>query len=457
MITLKDKQQIIIAAFLEGKSFRSIARETNIDRKTVSKYVRRYEESRQKLLSENRQEGVDPREIIDDIVSKPTYQVTNREKRKLTAEIVNRIEYYINENEQKRAKGQAKQQKKKIDIYEALRAEGVEISYSTVCNTIRSIMKEGAEAYIKAEYAYGDVCEFDWGEVKIYIEGELRKVQMATFTSAKGNYRYARLFPKQNTDAFLEAHALFFEQIGGVYQTLVYDNMKIAVKKLVGVTEKEPTDSLLQLSMYYGFRFRFCNIRAGNEKGHVERSVEYIRRKAFAFKDDFNSIEAANEYLEKTCLELNQRPQKEQQNQSAMDILQKEKEYLLPKVPMYDAAKIVEPRVDKYSTIVIEQNHYSVPEQHVGKIIFTKVYTHQIICYHEGEKVAVHQRKYGLHEWSIQLDHYVQTLKKKPGALSTSVALQQADPRLQKIHQQYYIKKEKAFIELLYFLSFRKT
>lgn len=101
--------------------------------------------------------------------------------------------------------------------------------------------------------------------------------------------------------------------------------------------------------------------------------MEYVRRKAFSFKDDFNSIEEANEYLEKICLELNQKPQKEHHNQSALDMLHMEQEYLLPKVPMYDAAKTVEPRVDKYSTIVIDQNHYSVPEQYVGKIIFVNL------------------------------------------------------------------------------------
>jgi len=54
---------------------------------------------------------------------------------------------------------------------------------------------------------------------------------------------------------------------------MVYDNMKVAVKRFVG-TEKEPIEGLLQLSIYYGFRYRFCNVRSGNEEGHVERSVE---------------------------------------------------------------------------------------------------------------------------------------------------------------------------------------
>lgn len=453
MIELLQKQQIIISAHLEGKSFRSIAKEIGINRKTVAKYVKEYEKARTQLLKSADGKECDTRELIDKIVEKPKYNSQNRQKRKLTLEIIEEIKFHLNENELKRARGQAKQQKKKIDIFEAIQAKGYDISYPTVCNTIRELIKEGAEAHIKAEYSPGDVCEFDWGEVKIFIEGELKTLQMAVFTSAKGNYRYARLFAKQDTPCFLESHARFFEHIGGAYRTLVYDNMKVAVKKFVGLTEKEPTESLLKLSIYYGFKFRFCNIKAGHEKGHVERSVEYIRRKSFAFKDSFTTIEEANEYLMEICQKLNSKPQRLNNNQTAVEILDLEKEYLLPKLPMFDAAKTREARVDKYSTIVIDSCHYSVPDNYVGKMVFTKTYSNKVICYYQGEKIAEHDRKYGFNEWSIKLEHYLTTLKRKPGALASSMALQQANPKLHKIYNSYYIKKEKEFIDLLLLVS----
>ena len=66
--------------------------------------------------------------------------------------------------------------------------------------------------------------------------------------------------PNKISECFQESHALFFEHIGQVYQTIVYDNMKVAVKKFVGPTEKEATDALLKMSIYYGFDFRFCNL-----------------------------------------------------------------------------------------------------------------------------------------------------------------------------------------------------
>ncbi len=155
-----------------------------------------------------------------------------------------------------------------------------------VCNHIarRENRVVTKEAFIRQVYQAGETCEFDWGEIKLCIAGKRRSLQLAVFTSAFSNYRYAFIYERQDTLAFMESHVRFFKKIGGVYREMVYDNMRVAVARFVGPHEKEPTRSLLQLRGHYQFRHRFCNIYRGNEKGHVERSVEYVRRKAFALK-----------------------------------------------------------------------------------------------------------------------------------------------------------------------------
>jgi len=445
MITLLDKQKLILKHYHDGKSQRAIQRETGICRKTIRKYIREYEGKKALLLDAR---IISDGEHIQSIVEKPTYDSSNRKKTKLTPEIIQRIEHYLKENETKRATGRSKQQKKKIDIYEVLIEEGFDISYPTVCNTIRNMVKNHREAFIKQHYALGEVCEFDWGEVKLTIGGQDVTLQLAVFTSAKGNYRYARLFYNQKTESFLESHASFFEEIKGAYHLMVYDNTRVVVKKFVGSSEKEPTEALLKLSLYYGFNYRFCNIQAGWEKGHVERSVEYIRRKAFSRRDEFSTFKEAQKYLETTCNHLNSLNQADS-GKSALDILKEEQLYLLPQLPKYDTARVTELRADKYSTMCIDTCHYSVPDQYVGKFLFVKIYTTHICCYHKEQKVAVHERKYGFRKWSIQIAHYARTLKKKPGALAGSLALKQAEPELQKIYHKYYTGKEKEFIELL--------
>ena len=130
---------------------------------------------------------------------------------------------------------------------------------------------------------------------------------MAAFASAYGSFRYAKLYLAQDTVAFQESHADFFSYSHGTFRTRVYENMKVAVKRFVGHTEKEPTTSLTELSIYYGFKYRFCNVCSGNEKGHVERSVEDIRRKVFSGQecDKFYTLAEANKFLHHECMQLN--------------------------------------------------------------------------------------------------------------------------------------------------------
>jgi predicted transcriptional regulator len=138
MITLLDKQKIILKHYHDGKSQRAIERETGISRKTIRKYIREYESKKAALLDTR---NIPDGELIQSIVEKPTYDSSSRKKTKLTPEIIERIEHYLQENETKRAAGRAKQQKKKIDIHEALIEEGFDISYPTICNTIRTMEK----------------------------------------------------------------------------------------------------------------------------------------------------------------------------------------------------------------------------------------------------------------------------------------------------------------------------
>lgn len=162
MITLMQKQEIIISYFREGKFQWDIHRETGIVRKTIRKYIKEYERKKQELLNS----GEESKKLIEDLVIPPKYDSSNRVRRKLTDEIIERIDYFVKENEVKKATGRGKQIKKKIDIYECLIEESYDISYPTVCNYIREKHDESKEAYIRQEYGLGETSEYDWGSVK---------------------------------------------------------------------------------------------------------------------------------------------------------------------------------------------------------------------------------------------------------------------------------------------------
>lgn len=435
MISLNRKQQIIMD-HLAGVSNRQIAAKMHISKDTVNKYVKEYDERRAELLTCDA--SLDQKEIIQAFVEKPQYDSSGRKPKKVTPEVEAAIEECLSLNAQKRVMGMKKQEMRKIDICEHLRSKGYDISYSTVKRLTREIELRHEEAFIRQEYEPGQICEFDWGTVKLDIGGTgYRKYQMSVFTPAKSNNRFAMLFQAQDTAAFQEAHAEFFQYCHGVFHTMVYDNMRVAVRKFVGTTEKEPTVALTELSLYYGFSFRFCNVCRGNEKGHVERSVEYVRRKAFSApgRDCFETLEAANRYLRTECVKLNLR--EISNGQIPADGFEEEKQYMLPTMPNFESCIKSENSVDKYSTVIIAGNHYSVPDTLVGKRVAIRVYSCQILIYNGDQIVATHPRSFQAHDWVINIYHYLRTLKRKPGALSGSTALLQSDALVKQIYDTY--------------------
>lgn len=443
MISMYTKQEIIIRSYREGKSQRCISRELQISRKTVKKYIEDYEE---KL----KQSGLTMTAHSEYLSTAPVYKTGHRSKLKLTTEVQESIDGLLALNAEKKRQGLRKQLLKKKDILEELHRQGFDIGYTTVCNYIsqkesRPVKKE---AFIRQIYVPGEVCEFDWGEIKIYLDDKLVRLQLAVFTSAYSNYRYAFIYRRQDTLSFMESHVRFFATTGGVFKQMVYDNMRVAVAKFIGPHEKEPTRALLQLRGHYGFSHRFCNVYRGNEKGHVERSVEYIRRKAFGLKDRFADVGEAELWLSSVLDKLNEARQTGT-GKSATEMFVEEKAVLggLPFSKLVCSEQI-QLRVDKYATISYRTNRYSVPDHLVGRFVDVNILSHQIDVYYGNKKVAGHKRSFQKHHWIVDIEHYLSTFKQKPGALPDSLALA-SNVYLKELYLQYFHTEPRNFIELL--------
>lgn len=447
MIEMKDKQEVLLRFFRDGDSKSKISRDLRVDRKTVRKYILEYlrEIEKEKSLGSH-VEGSLAKYISDP----PKYKRTTTPRPALTEETARQIDFYLEENKHKRREGMHKQQMLKRDIHEALLEQGFKIGYTTVCNYIRTKRLWEMEAYIRQDFMPGESCEFDWGEVNLVIAGEKKKLCMAAFTAAYSNYRYGMLYEKQDTLAFMESHIEFIAYTGGVYQEYVYDNMRVAVKRFVGRSEKEPTRALLQLSGFYKFRYRFCNAGRGNEKGHVERSVELIRRKAFARRYEFASIAEANKHLLSVCNRLNATMLSSIANTPNRLFADEQKVLWQPEGRM--ACFTMEfLKVDKYSTITFENNHYSLPDHLVGKGINVKVFSSRLECYELNKRLCTHERSYGRKQWILDLSHYYKTLLRKPGALHNSVALKQSSELIRQLYHNYFSSIPQEFIKLLLF------
>lgn len=445
MLEVETNHQIILLYFREGVSIRKIAKRLNIHRDTVKARIDQYEQFKASPISDQDK----PDSLLNQYLKTGSvYNSATRKKRKLNDEIIAIIGKCIAENEVKWLDGRMKQRLKKIDIHEQILSAGHVISYSVVCDYIKTKVSRFEESFIRQGYQEGSCCEFDWAEVKLNVGGKYKRYYLAVFTSAFSNYRFCLLFEHQDSLAFKEAHICFFEHIGGVYQTMVYDNMRVAIAKFVGRNEKMPTQSLLQLSRWYQYKWRFCNTARGNEKGHVERSVEYIRRKVFAFKDTFNSFEEARQHLSGRVSELNKRASPSTKI-SPYTGLQNERKGLYSYPGSMECFAGENCKVDKYSTICLGTNRYSVPDHLIGKMVFVKIYSQQLKIYFDNNILCHHERTYERFSWKIDLNHYLNTLRHKPGAVAGSIALKQAPGWVQLIYDNHFFNDARSFIELL--------
>lgn len=311
MKDLMDKSSIIKLKE-QGYSNRKVEKMLKINRKTIAKYWNEYQTNIEKL--NNTKDDLEIKEIQEKIVAEPKYNSKNRVKRKITPEFITALKNILNDElEKEKILGTNKQALTKLQIYELLKKQGFDVSYSSVANEIAKIKNFGKECFIRQDYEFGDRLEYDFGEVKLVINGITKRYYIAVLSSPAGNFRWCYLYDNCKKEIFLDSHVRFFKMLGGIYKEVVYDNMRNVVTKFIGKNEKELNEDLIKMSIYYGFEINVTNAFSGNEKGYVEGSVKYLRNKIFAENYKFISEEAAIEYMESQLIKLNENSQIEEE------------------------------------------------------------------------------------------------------------------------------------------------
>lgn len=437
MMTLLDKTQMI-RLHIQGKSNREIGRIMKVSRNTVGKYVREYERLQSELEACDPDDGEEVRRITDAITAGPTYDVSSRGSRKWNAEMDALLDEILAAEEEKRAAlGPNKQALTKRQIHGLIAAEGHDIGLTTVSRRIDEKRGAREEAYIAQRYEYGDRFEYDFGEVKLYIGGRLRRIQMAVMVACASDVRFALLYENQRQDVFLDSQVRFFEFMGGTFREGVYDNMRNVVSRFVGKSEKELNPELVKLSAYYRFDLNVTNCFAGWEKGAVESAVKVVRNRAFALDWRFDTLADAQAHLDAVLEGLN----------GGKDI-EAERRALRPLPPRYEVADVREGcRVDKYSCVTVDGARYSVPEELVGKLATVRAYPNEVLVDFGGANVARHARTREKGAMVLDVRHYLRTLRRKPGALARSEVLAGL-PTLKRVFDDHYSDRPKEFIEI---------
>ena len=171
-----------------------------------------------------------------------------------------------------------KQRHSALRIFERLRDEyAFSGCYTIVKNYVRQQKLSQREMFIPLVHPAGHG-QADFGEALVVIAGQQQKAHYFCLDLPHSDDCFVMAFPAETTEAFLEGHVQAFAYFGGVPQTILYDNTKLAVAQILEDGTRQRTQAFSELQSHYLFAERFGRPGKGNDKGKVEGLVGYARR-----------------------------------------------------------------------------------------------------------------------------------------------------------------------------------
>jgi transposase len=282
----------------------------------------------------------------------------------------------------------------------------------------------GRETFVPQSYEWGGEGQVDWYEATVEFAEGRQTAYFFTLRSMAGGGAFHTAYFHATQQAFLEAHERGFAYFGGVFRRLRYDNLKSAVKKILRGYQREETDRMIAFRSHWGFQSEFCNPARGNEKGGVEGEVGYFRRNHLVPVPKVKDLAALNEYL-RVCCQQDEQRRIHGKLHTVGEAMRMERDHLLPLVSEgFELAETSFPVVDGQGCVKVRTNRYSVPLR-AGTKTHVRLLPAYVEVWHEQSCVARHERSFARHQAVLDLEHYLDVLERKPGALAGSTPLEQ--------------------------------
>lgn len=368
---------------------------------------------------------------INTIVKKPRDKILSddsEKKRKCkvaSQEVIDAIVEWLEKEDKINVK--KKQRSKAKKIFEELTRRGIykgsQRRMQDLVNDVRSRLAPlETKNYLPLEFPLGSAAQVDHGEVECIING-FRSIHYLFIMSVPGMVlRYCQLFPTKAQEAWGEFHERGFNFFKGIFQRIIYDNDTVLIKDAKG---KMMTNFGLHLIEHYGFQSAFCNPASGNEKGSVENAVGFCRRNYLNGCPIFENSQQANIYLEKKCNETIANENHYKSGKPLITIKAELEKELMPLLPAKKWRRWASPKVNSYQQIEIDHHMYSVPVKFVSEYLRVAIEAFKISIFFEEQFVIEHERKFAPGVDSLILDHYLDQLCEKPGALWDCKAMQE--------------------------------
>lgn len=284
----------------------------------------------------------------------------------------------------------------------------------------KELLEENQDAALPLEAKAG-TAQVDFGEAPFLYNGEevIRHYLVLSFPYSNA-YLY-QIFYSQNRECFLQGLTDMFNFLGGVPHTIRFDNLAPAVKKVLPNGEREITDEFERFAAHYGFHYEFCNPGKGNEKGHVESMVKYIRNNHLLPAISYEDLATLNEQVLMWSVEDRERLHYEKDLPIAELYLVDNERFLQLPGKAYKCVRYEYVKADKYGFIRIDGKQYSTSPRYAKQTVTAQVSFDSVSILNDKHEILVtHTRIYGKEKKSMEWQPNLTLMAKRPMALKYS-------------------------------------
>lgn len=408
---------------IEGLSIRELAERYRVHRRTVRQALASALPPPRKAYPRRARPAIDPyREVID------SWLLADRDVPRKQRHTARRVwQRLVAEHDAALAE---------VTVSRYVTARRIELGLDRIDVAVPQAHLPGAEA------------EVDFGEFRATIAGVLTTLWLFVMRLSHSGKAFHIAFATQAQEAFLEGHVAAFTYFGAVPARIRYDNLKPAVVRVLRGRDRTESERFIALRSHYGYESFFClpGIVGAHEKGGVEGEIGRFRRRhlvpvpAVVSLAELNRLIAAADLSDDTRI-ITGRPV------TIATAFTAESPHLmaLPAEP-FDPARLLSARVDNRARVSVRQCYYSVPARYAGRRLPVRLSARTVEVLDGATLVACHERAVTKYAEVLTLDHYLEVLKIKPGALPGATALEQAKAcgAFTQTHQRYWDAARKA-------------
>src|SRR6476469_6733528 len=278
------------------------------------------------------------------------------------------------------------------------------------------------EVFVRLRHDPGHA-QVDFGEALAEIAGVERKIHFFAMDLPHSDACFVQAYPAETTEAFCAGHSAAFSFFGKVPNSILYDNSKIAVARILGDGTRQRTRVFSELQSHYLFEDRFGRPGKGNDKGKVEGLVGYARRNFLVPIPAFESFAALNAHLLECCRRRMADCLRGHDGTIGERLERDLAAFQTPLPAPYDVCEKVPTRVSSLSLVRYRLNDYSVPTAYGHRDVLVRGYVHEVVIACGADIIARHSRSYEREDFVFEPLHYLALIEQKINALDQAAPL----------------------------------